>query len=116
MSPGNGTALRPSGAHEIDDLASVFLFLGQVAERDVGTFARKGDGHGATDARIPASNQGFAAGETAGSTVAVFAVIRPWLHAACKARAWLLLCLERRLRELAVRALNGRPFRRMWRC
>ena len=59
MSPGNGTALRPSGAHEIDDLASVFLFLGQVAERDVGTFARKGDGHGATDARIPASNQGF---------------------------------------------------------
>lgn len=50
-------------------------FMAVIADRDIGTFAGKGNRNGATDAAVAAGNQGTAAFKPSAAAIAVFAVV-----------------------------------------
>jgi hypothetical protein len=73
------------------------LLLGEVGDQDVGALAREGDGHGAADAGIAASDDRGAALELAAAFVRLLAVVGLRRHLGRMAgRLLLLLGLGRR--------------------
>src|SRR5690606_8358190 len=53
----------------------ILLFLGQIGDGDVGTFAGEGDGDGTADARVAARDERALALEPARADVAALAVV-----------------------------------------
>ena len=102
-SPGMATPLRPASLISAITSLRIRLLGRKIIDRDIGAFARIGDGGGAAHAGIAAGDQRLAAGEPAGALVAFLAVVRPRLHLAREARPGLGLLLERRLRIFVVR-------------
>ena len=76
-----------------DDLLRVGLFGREIIDRDVGAFARVGDGRGTAHAGIAAGDQRLSTREPAGAAVALLAMIGTWVHFARKARPGLRLPL-----------------------
>jgi hypothetical protein len=63
----------------------------KIRDQHIGTFPGKGNGHGPANARIPAGNNRFFTRQTAGTLIALFAVIGLWLHRGSTAWPRLLL-------------------------
>lgn len=84
--------------NEVDDLASIGLFIGQIVDRHIGTFSRESDSSGPAQAGIATCDERTTACELSATAIAGFPMIWTRVHLACQPWPWLLLFNERRLR------------------
>ena len=88
---GNGDGAATLGLDQGGDLVSVFLFVGQIVDRDIRPFAGIGDGGRRADAAVAASDQGALALQAPGAAIAVLAVVGQRVHPACQSGKGLFL-------------------------
>ena len=111
---GQRHCLASGVADQRHDCLCIRLLVRQVTDGDIGAFAGKGDRCGTPDSRVSAGDQRLAPGEPVGAAVALFAMIRRWLHVPRKAGPGLRLLVEGRFRmqSLGIAQRCGRRLRR----
>src|SRR5690606_41730647 len=65
--------------HPMRRFPGIFLFV-QIGNEHIGSFARKSNGHGFSDPRIAAGDQGLPSGEFSASFVSMLPMVRFGVH------------------------------------